>query len=140
MESMKMKDEKTKEMERSFDEDKLKELITSIEEKVEGFTLNFLLNINEKKILVTTQPEKATEIERKMEKYSELIQNTFKVLLEGEGEPVAETIFLLENSFLLFLKISEGILWGIKANDVNKVGMVKMLVEKTKEEIKNYLE
>ncbi len=119
---------------------KISEIINSVFNKIEDLETNVVINIDKKKVVFNGE---FTEEEFSMPKardYSFIIEKLSESVLKNETEELSEVLIILENSFLLFMKLSKNLVWCVKIKDVQKVGVAKIALEKAKNELKKVIE
>ncbi len=112
---------------------KVREIVTSLFQKIENLESNIIFNIEKKKIFFDGDYENSDYIETKIEDYSFLLKKLEEFARKNEKEELNEVVVILENCFLIFMRISQNLVWCVKIRDINKLGVAKITLEKSRD-------
>ncbi len=118
---------------------KIREIITSIFQKIEGLETNIIFNIEKEKAVFNGDIEESEYPDGRIKDYSYLLRKFNEAVLKNENEGLNELVVIGEHSLLIFMKISQNLVWAIKIRGIDNFGMARVVLEKSKKQLMDEL-
>ena len=118
----------------------IREIVNSVFQKVENLEINVIFNIEKKKIVFNGEMSEEDYPDKKFENYSRIISKLSDFVLDNEKEELTELVVILEESFLIFMRLSKHLVWCVKIRDTEKLGITKIVLEKCKAKLVKEIE
>lgn len=137
MESMKEIDEVTikNENETAQKRTKIREIITSVFQKVDGLETNIVFNIEKGKPVFNGDIDEKDYPDERIKDYSSLLKKFGEAILKNENEELNEVVVIAESSLLIFMKISKHLVWTVKISGIENFGIARAVLEKSRKKL-----
>ncbi len=133
MEAMRIIDERRREREKSEEaefEIDFNTFFARLKERVDGVVSSGIIDLSSGKLIAEDEVSVEDKLDEKVERYAEFLLFTKNLIDELEKSDLREIFLVLEKVAIAFYKIGERFVWGIKIEDKDNLGKLKIVVEK----------